>query len=123
MDDEPTDLRDVRVVIYMTRDDADYLTRHADRLGFKSRSTLVVAILERLVMGGFSVASFVRVGWQFLKRAEEACPDQLEFSWEDLRSVARPLPALPVEDDPTPKEVRRVIGEIREELTKQQNAC
>lgn len=116
MADEP-DLRDTRVVIYMTREDADALTRFSKRLRFRSRSTFVVAILERLIMGGFSIASFFKVGCQVEKRADRIEDSQFEFNFDAVKTAVRPFPALPPEDDPEPKEVRAVLKEIREELT------
>lgn len=114
---EEKEMRDTRVVIYMTRDDADYLNRITKSFGMKSRSTLIVAILERLCMGGFSVASFFKVGSQLEKRAKEHPDgDQYEFDFDAIKAALRPFPALPVEDDPTPKEVQAGLKEIREEL-------
>lgn len=116
MDESERDTRTERVVIYMTKDDADYLSRLARDMKFRSRSTLIVAILERLIMGGFSIGTFFRVGSQIQKRAQETIPEQIEFSFEALRSAMRPLPALPPECDPSPREVREGLKEIREEI-------
>lgn len=110
------DLRDTRVVIYMTRADADKLAELSRQMKFKSRSTFVVALLERFIMGGFSVASFFKVGSQIQKRMEQTMPDQMEFSFAAIREGLRPFPALPPEDDPSPKEVKAALKEIREEL-------
>lgn len=114
--DGERDTRTERVVIYMTKDDADYLSRLARDMKFRSRSTFIVAILERLIMGGFSIGTFFRVGSQIQRRAEATAPEQIEFSFEALRSALRPLPALPPECDPTPREVREGLKEIREEI-------
>lgn len=100
----------------MTEEDAAFLTRLARDLGFRSRSTLVVAILERLIMGGFALVSWFKIGHQFSKLLDRKVGGQMEFSFEALRSAARPLPALPVEDDPTPKETRKALAELREEI-------
>lgn len=117
MASQEPDLRTERVVIYMTREDADELFRLARDLRFKSRSAFVVAILERLIMGGFSVGSFFRVGAQIQRRAESTMPDQIEFDWNALKTALRPLPALPPEEDPaTEREVRNLVREIREEI-------
>jgi len=118
--EQETDLRTERVVIYMTREDADTLFRLARDMRFKSRSAFVVAILERLIIGGFSLSAFFKVGSQIMKRAESTASDQIEFNFEALKTAMRPLPALPFEEDPTPKETRKGLAEIREELTKQE---
>lgn len=117
------DLRMTRVLIYMTEEDAETLNRMARDLKFKSRSTFIVAILERLIIGGFSVASFFKVGSQIMKRIDEHASPQFEFNFAALKLAMRPLPALPVADDPTPKETRKGIAEIKEDLTKTQIAC
>lgn len=111
MSDKPDSLRKARVVIYMTEEDAARLFELAENLGFRSRSTLIVAILERLIAGGFSVATWFRVGWQFMKRLEERGHQfTLDFG------IPRPLPALPVEDDPTFEESESVLREIIREI-------
>lgn len=100
----------------MTETDAAYLTRIAKQMGFKGRSEMIVAILERLIIGGFAVAVWLKAGIQFLKRMEKTgTADGSEFYFG-----TRPLPALPVDDDPTPKEVREVLTGIRKETLKQQ---
>lgn len=114
--EQPADLHTARVVIYMTEEDAAFLFRLARDLGFRSRSTLIVAILERLIMGGFALIAWFRVGHQFSKLLDRKCSGQMEFSFDALRTAARPLPALPVEDDPTPKESRKALAELREEI-------
>lgn len=111
MSDKPDSLRKARVVIYMTEEDAARLFELAENLGFRSRSTLIVAILERLIAGGFSVATWFRVGWQFMKRLEERGHQfTLDFG------IPRPLPALPVEDDPTFEESESALREIIREI-------
>lgn len=108
--------RDTRVVIYMTRPDAEKLNDYARMLQFKSRSALIVSILERLIIGGFSIVSFFKVGSQFQKRAEEFASDQFEFDFNAFKEGLRPFPALSPEDDPNPSQVRAGLKEIREEL-------
>ena len=103
----------------MTRADSDFLTRAAREMGFRGRSELIVAILERLIIGGFSGAVWFKAGLQFLRRMEEtgfASKGEFYFG-------VRPLPALPVEDDPTPKEVRKALTEVRKETLKEEALC
>lgn len=112
----PEDLRNCRVVIYMTEEDAAYLARLSRDLGFRSRSTLIVSVLERLIMGGFALVAWFKVGHQFSRLLDRKISDQMEFTFDAFRAAVRPLPALPVEDDPDRKEVREGLAEIREEL-------
>jgi hypothetical protein len=112
MQNQPEDLRIARVVIYMTEDDAAFLARISKAMGFRSRSTMIVAILERLIIGGFSLAVWFKAGFQFQKRAQETNA----FAQGGFYFGVRPLPALPVEDDPSPREVTRSLTELRKEL-------
>lgn len=115
--------RPARVVIYMTEDDAETLNRLARDLKFRSRSTFVVAMLERLIIGGFSTVSFIKLGGQIRRRADEHAKGQMEFNFDALKSALRPLPALPLEDDPTAKQTREILSEIREELKHEKAIC
>jgi len=117
-DTEKPDERDYRVVIFMTRQDGEYLTRLAKECGFKKgRSQLIVALLERLIIGGFSGVVFFQLGLQFVKLR-----DKLGLlTGKEFYFGTRPLPALPVEPV-SPKEANKAIQEIKEELTKPQNA-
>lgn len=106
-----TDVRDTRVVIYMTESDAKFLDRLSRIMGFKGRSEMITAILERLIIGGFSVAVWFKAGWQFMKRMEETGAHSGEMYYG-----RRPLPALPVSDDPSPKETAQALTLLRKEL-------
>lgn len=108
------DVRDSRVVIYMTPEDSAYLTRLANECGFKGRSEMVVAFLERLIIGGFSGVVFFQLGVQFAKLREKCGALGKEFYFG-----TRPLPALPVEPVSS-KDARKALAEIREELKTQE---
>lgn len=105
------DIRETRVVIYMTEDDASFLTRLAKRMGFKGRSEMITAILERLIIGGFSGASWLKTGLQFFKRMDKTGA----HAEGEMYFGVRPLPALPVESDPSSKEIRAELTEIRKQ--------
>jgi hypothetical protein len=110
------DVRDSRVVLYMTAEDAAYLTRLANDCGFKGRSEMVVAFLERLIIGGFSGVVFFQLGLQFAKLREKCGAFGREMYFG-----TRPLPALPVVPVSS-KDARKALAEIREEL-KTQETC
>lgn len=112
MDESKPDTRDYRVVIYMTKEDGDYLTRLAKDCRFKGRSEMIVALLERLIIGGFSGLVFFQLGCQFAKMREKMGAFGKEFYFG-----TRPLPALPVEEGPTLKESKKALAEIKEALT------
>jgi len=109
MDNEQKQVvRDSRVVIFLTPDDADFLMDLARSLGFKGRSEMIAAILERLIIGGMSARVFLQLGIQFARRMSEFGPSTGRFYFG-----VRPLPALPVEDGPTLQEEAKALTEIR----------
>jgi len=102
----------------LTPADAAYLNELSEDLGFKSRSQLVTAVIERLVGGGFSGATFVKLGWQFAN-AMEKLPD----STFDLFSAVRPLPPLiGDEDEPKPLELLPFLEGLKKQARKEQAA-
>jgi len=106
------DIRDTRVVIYMTREDSEHLFELAEKMGFKGRSEMIVAILERLLFGGFAVMAWLKTGLQFAKRMEQSgC-----YSEGRMYFGVRPLPALPVEDSPSRDEMRKAITGLKREI-------
>lgn len=90
--DEGTDLRTRRVVIYMTPDDAEELNRLSADLGMRSRSQLIVSILERHIISGFSMVGALKLCNQIQKRFEQRGGQSRGFYFG-----TRPLPALPDE--------------------------
>ena len=82
----------------LTEDDSVFLNEASASLGFRSRSQLVTAIMERLIVGGFSLASFIKLGAQFSKILPEA-----PLSAANLFDAIRPFPPL-IGDQPEPKE-------------------
>lgn len=86
-------VRDARVVCYFTPQDADNLTEIARKLGL-SRSALVVAVMERLLIGGFSIRVAAQLMAQIQRRAKERGADPSPGLYFGLR----PLPPLPSED-------------------------
>lgn len=105
------DIRDTRVVIYMTREDALYLNELTKNLGFKGRSEMIVALLERLIIGGFSALGFFKLGVQFANRIAEspACKQA------GMYFGTRPLPSLPVEDAPSNDELVAEFEKLKQE--------
>lgn len=111
-------IRDTSVIFYVTQADAAFLNDMAQNLGFKSRSQMVNAIIERLVTGGFSGVTFCKLGWQFASLIEK-CPK----SSLDLFSAVRPLPPLiGDDDDPTGAEIVPFLEGIKKQAKKEQTA-
>jgi hypothetical protein len=96
---------------YITKPDLDYLDTLAQNLGAKSRSQLLTAIVERLIIGGFSPMAFVKVGFQIQRKADEMGVPQ-----RGLYFGIRPLPPLFDDAEPTPEELRPVVAEINHAL-------
>lgn len=111
------------MVIYLLEKDAELLSEIARRLRFKSRSELIVAILERLILGGFALIAWIKTGLQFQKRFDRH-PENAgtRFYWG-----MNPLPPLPEENRPSPpvsdedlstEDFTGVIDEMREEMAR-----
>lgn len=110
-------LRNHRVVIYLTEDDAETLNRFSRDLGFKARSGFIVSLLERLIIGGFSIRVFLQLGIQLSKLGAEkgALQDGFYFG-------IRPLPKLPVEGVEL-KDETKALSKIRNEIKHEKQSC
>lgn len=86
---------------------ADYveLKRVAKRLGFKSSSAMLSAITERLLIGGFSGMSFLKLGWQFSDLIAKQ-PKQ-----EGWYFGVRPFPPL-IGNEPDTQEIAEELKEF-----------
>lgn len=103
---------------FLTEEDSLKLNEFAKTAGSnRGGGQMVTAIIERLIIGGFSPYVFFRVGCQLQKFAEEnGRPYDGGFYF-----TLRPLPALPDEDIPLPvwkKEVKQLVNKL-EKNTKQ----
>ena len=99
-------------MFYLTQDDASYLNEIADSLGFKSRSRLITAVIERLILGGFSGVTFCKLGWQFASLVEKKPQSRV-----DLFSAIRPLPPLiGHERDPREADIVPFLNDIKREI-------
>lgn len=107
--DAGTDLRTRRVVIYMTPDDAEELNRLSKDLGMKSRSSLIVSIMERHIISGFSAIGGFKLCNQLQKRFEDNGGQSRGFYFG-----IRPLPPLPEER----MEVKELKKAFNKEITK-----
>ena len=105
-------IRDKRVVIYLTEDDADFLTGLAEDTEFKSRSEFIAAIMERLIIGGFSPSVFMKVAFQLQRRAKATGAGK----GKGLYLGIKPLPPFPDRPKP-PLPDERVTGEEVESLS------
>jgi len=106
-------VRTSRVSGYVTEEDSAYIRELALAIGFTSTSELMTAMLERLVIGGFSGLVFAKLGWQF------ACALSDKKIQGGLYFGVRPLPPLIGDaDDPDVREFRRFLREIGEEFKK-----
>ena len=112
----PTDKakRTSPIMFYVTEDDAVYLNEAASNMGFRSRSTMMAAIMERLCIGGFSGLSFIKLGWQF---------SNLPVERQGMYFGVRPFPPLiGDEDDPTGAEIVPFLKGINKQLKKENEA-
>lgn len=112
----PAETRTRHVAFYLTPFDGDELKRFAADLEFKSVSQMVSAIVERLIIGGFSPLCWLKVGLQFSARARKFKTNTDAGFYFGVR----PLPPLP--DEPISlNEWKPVIEEIEREIGKTTN--
>jgi hypothetical protein len=106
-----------RVSGYLTEDDGLMVTEIAEKLGFKSTSEMITAILERLCIGGFSGMVFVKLGWLFAKQMES------KNATKGFYFGVRPLPPLiGDEQDPSGAQIVPFIKELESEARKEKSA-
>jgi hypothetical protein len=98
-----TQLRDAQLAFYVTKQDAQAIKDFARKAGFRSTSQLMTAIMERLVIGGFSPMVFVKTGFQIQKFAEKNGAKSSGNYWG-----IRPLPALD-DEEPTPEQMQSLM--------------
>jgi hypothetical protein len=111
MDDKSTakpEIRDVCVKAYFTSQDAEFLSEVAKGLGM-SRSSLIVAIMERMIVGGFSIRGAAQLTAQLQRRARERGVNSSQGFYFGIR----PLPPLP-EEDLTTEDETMILEELNQ---------
>ena len=108
-----TDVRDGRIVFYLTEEDAEQLNKDAVKLGFKSRSEFCTAIMERLLIGRFAPMVFLKVGLQLGARADKRGLRKGTGYYFGIR----PLPPLPDEEIPV-EEYKPIVEAVEKEMKK-----
>jgi hypothetical protein len=94
----------------MTPDDAEELNRIAGDLGMKSRSSLIVSMMERHIISGFSALGGFKLCYQIQKRFEERGGQSRGFYFG-----VRPLPPLP-EERMESKDIKKAFNKEMKEL-------
>jgi hypothetical protein len=110
-------LRETQINFHVTEDDAKYVEEVANACGFRSRSALCTAIIERLCIGGFSGVAFIKLGMQFANlMAEKKVQKGFYFG-------VRPFPPL-IGDEPDPEtaEIIPFINGVKNQIRKENAA-
>jgi len=103
------DLRNGRVVFYLTQDDHRALTEMATNLGL-TRSSFTTSIIERLLIGGFSPVVGAKLCFQIQSLHEERGHSAKSFYFG-----IRPLPPL-AEEEISKGETRSLLTELKHQL-------
>jgi hypothetical protein len=103
------DVRNGRVVFYLTQDDHHALTEMATKLGL-TRSSLTTSIIERLLIGGFSPIVGAKLCYQVQNLYEAR-----GHSSKALYFGIRPLPPL-AEEEITKRQSKSLLDQIKQEL-------
>lgn len=106
---EKPDVRTQRLVVYITEADSEELFRIAGLLRMP-RSSLVAAILERMIIGGFSPLVGAKVCHQIHKRLEQYGVPAKGFYFG-----IRPLPPLP-DEELSKRESTELLAQIKQEM-------
>lgn len=106
------DVRNARVVFYLTQDDFHEITAMAKRLGL-TRSSLTTSIVERLLIGGFSPIVGAKLCYQLQELSERRGQP-----FKGMYFGIRPLPPLP-EEEIGKRETKALLTD----LTKQLKPC
>jgi len=88
---EKPKIRNTQLSAYVTEQDAEIIKQFAQNVGFKSTSQMLTAIVERLIIGGFSPMVFAKIGLQIVDYAEA---NGYKYKGKMFFGI-RPLPALP----------------------------
>lgn len=114
-------LRTSKVQFSLTPEDAEWLNEFASDAGFVSRSQLLTAIIERMILSGFSPIGSLRTTSQIitkldanLKRIGKTRGNHLD--WDSI--LLRPLPPLPENAPLDPALIEGAIKELNETKTK-----
>jgi hypothetical protein len=104
--------RDAQVSFFLREADADWWTRKAEALGFKSRSQLFTALTERLKLGGLAPITFLKLGMMIANRAAETG----ESKGGGFVNPFQSLTPLPLPDEPADEEIITALHKIEKEL-------
>lgn len=103
------DVRNGRVVFYLTQEDHHALTDVAAKLGM-TRSSLVTSVIERLLIGGFSPIVGAKLCWQIQTLHEER-----GHTAKSMYFGIRPLPPL-AEEEISKSETKSLLNQIKNQL-------
>ncbi len=114
--------RDKAVMFYLTPSDAEWFSEYADDFGFKSRSQLITAIMERLRLCGMSPAGCFRMGSNIQNLSIKRNPEKFQQSTLDFHTIKlRPFPAIPEDDEISPEILQATIKELQKQLKELKN--
>lgn len=88
--------RDRQINFSMTEADAEWLTDFAQSYGFKSRSELITFCMERLIAGGFSGVTGLKLCMLIQKHCAKMNPEKWTQTGLDFGQL-RPSPPIPDE--------------------------
>lgn len=109
------DIRTRHCAFFLTEQDAQWLNNFASLAGFKNRGQLVTAVIERLIVGGFSGVAFFKTHWQLLHYAEKhGSPEAYQGGFY---FGTRPLPAMP-DQHISQQELKKQLTALGQEVLK-----
>lgn len=103
------DVRNGRVVYYLTQEDHHALTELSGKLGM-TRCSLTTSIIERLLIGGFSPIVGAKLCYQI-----QGLHEQRGHTAKSMYFGIRPLPPL-AEEEISKRETKALLTEIKTQL-------
>lgn len=88
--------RDRQVAIYLSEEEVEALDKYAKNLGFRSKTALIVYVMEDLIHDGFSPICFSKLAIKFTNLIDKS--GKSEWAWNQLNPFRkRAKKAMPQE--------------------------
>jgi hypothetical protein len=113
---KPTDNRSRKVHAHITPEDYSSLSIYSRDCGFRAPGQMVAALVERLLIGGFSPSCFLQVG---LDLREQALQNSARFE-SQMYFGNRPepiLPLKPISNAQWKRELKAISAEVAQTST------
>jgi hypothetical protein len=106
--------REKQISFFVTEADGKYLQEFAELYGFKSRSEIITFVMERLISGGFSGLTGLKLCLTLQKHCQKTNPKEWVQGGLDFGQL-RPDPSIP-EEFLTDRELKDELRSIAQQI-------